>query len=190
MAPSAVSSSEQATGSRASRHSGRGRLAASRAARAGAPAGGAPAGLPAAAPAQRPRAAAGRADQRRRPPPASLAPAHLQRAPAGLPTPRRSLPARRRPRASPAVAALRGLQREVHARGPRERQQHFGNVKLGRRGGGPQRQQPREREQQRRQPPAPRRHPRRTSPPATRRLAARARPLAPSSPARARRAGR
>lgn len=42
---------------------------------------------------------------------------------------------RRGPRASPAVAALRSFQSEVHARGPREGQQHFGNVELGRHGG-------------------------------------------------------
>lgn len=86
--------------------------------------------------------------------------AHLQRA--------RQPPAARRGRSSPAVAALRGLQSEVYARGPCEGQQHFGDVELGRRhAGGALRQQHREREQQLRQPRGKRRHPPLASPPAT-----------------------
>ena len=137
---------------------------------------------------------------RRRPGPKAARRRPRRTCPGPRPSPRARAPAARPPgrprprpapgRASPAVAALRGLQREVHARGPREGQQHLGDVELGRQRAGAQRQQPREQEQQRPQRPAPSRHPSRASPLATRCPAARALPSRPPSPvARARPAG-
>lgn len=138
-----------------------------------------PQGLPAPA---RPKASRLRATQEQPAAPPPVRQAHLQRAPAvrheGRAAASPSWPGR--PRASPAIAALRSFQSEVHARGPREGQQHFGNVELGRRGGGTRDQQHGEREQQPQRPPGPRRHPRCASPPATRRPRAPPRALRPA----------
>lgn len=74
---------------------------------------------------QRARAPRGHAGPSGASTPRTCGPSPLPRAPA----------ASRRARASPAVAALRSFQSEVHARGPREGQQHLGDVKLRGRGG-------------------------------------------------------